>query len=218
MYAIHSRQEAPHENLQTVVEKHAHHVWQKKVSALQQQQFAKVSELVKKKPRKFILDSGCGTGKSTEILAARFPHHWVVGVDKSQVRLAKNAAWRDGLAKDNMILVRADVIDFWQQVIDAGWTVEKHFIFYPNPYPKKSQLNKRWHGHGIFPALLKTAQEFEVRSNWRIYLEEFQLAAQLLCPGLSGCIQRVDDSSEAMTAFERKYFEAGERCYALALL
>ena len=37
--------------------------------------------------RPFILDSGCGTGKSTQQLARQYPDHLVVGVDRSQARL-----------------------------------------------------------------------------------------------------------------------------------
>jgi SAM-dependent methyltransferase len=40
--------------------------------------------------RPVVLDSGCGTGRSTKFLAKRFPDHWVVGVDRSFVRITRN--------------------------------------------------------------------------------------------------------------------------------
>ena len=41
-----------------------------------------------------ILDSGCGTGRSTVLLGKMFPNHIIVGVDKSLVRLNRNAVYR----------------------------------------------------------------------------------------------------------------------------
>jgi tRNA G46 methylase TrmB len=43
-----------------------------------------------------ILDSGCGTGRSTKILARTHPNHLVIGVDRSFVRLTKEKANRQG--------------------------------------------------------------------------------------------------------------------------
>ena len=41
-----------------------------------------------------ILDSGCGTGRSTVLLGKVFPNHTIVGVDKSLVRLNRNSVYR----------------------------------------------------------------------------------------------------------------------------
>mmetsp|Transcript_53566 Transcript_53566/g.130440 ORF Transcript_53566/g.130440 Transcript_53566/m.130440 type:complete len:534 (+) Transcript_53566:1232-2833(+) len=40
--------------------------------------------------RPVVLDSGCGTGRSTRHLATIFPNHWVIGVDRSFVRISRN--------------------------------------------------------------------------------------------------------------------------------
>ena len=49
-----------------------------------------------------VLDSGCGTGRSTKILARDiYPHHLVIGVDRSFSRLTKT--------KDNRLSLGADV-------------------------------------------------------------------------------------------------------------
>ena len=42
------------------------------------------------KMRPVVLDSGCGTGRSTRYLATIFPNHWVIGVDRSFVRISRN--------------------------------------------------------------------------------------------------------------------------------
>ena len=217
MYTIKSQQTKPHDNLKQIVKKHLQTQWQKPVSDLQREIFNSINEKIKSQPKKIILDSGCGAGRSTEILAEKHPDHWVIGIDKSLSRLEKNKNFRDGSKNKNMILVRADVIDFWRQIIASDWSVGKHFILYPNPYPKKSQLTKRWHGHAIFPVLMQTAMQFELRSNWHLYLQEFEQAATIIYPDCNTKIQKLNPNQQALTAFEHKYFAAKQPCYSLRL-
>jgi tRNA G46 methylase TrmB len=43
-----------------------------------------------------VMDSGCGTGRSTRIIGSRSPSdHWVLGIDRSLVRLERNKGYRD---------------------------------------------------------------------------------------------------------------------------
>lgn len=78
---------------------------------------------------------------------------------------------------DNMLLLRADLVDFWILAArDGQWDIEEHLILYPNPYPKRSQLRQRWHGHPVFPVMLGLGGKITVRSNWRTYLDEMCLA------------------------------------------
>lgn len=213
------------------------------------------------KPRyRVVLDSGCGTGRSTASIAKSFPNVPVLGVDRSAVRLSKSGkAWssrnqwldsrqeeqrkviagnhdhssaneggdvmkparndqnenfvmgnevkersmktkfeveadrnpdvmvKRGIQADvkqekenipkNMLLLRADLVDFWILASrDNAWIVDAHFFLYPNPYPKRSQLRRRWHGHPVFPVMLRLGGKITVRSNWRVYLEEMCLA------------------------------------------
>ena len=53
-------------------------------------------------------------------------------------------------------------------------------FLYPNPWPKKKHLGRRWHGAPVFPALVKLGGELEMRSNWQTYLDEFALALACL--------------------------------------
>lgn len=216
-YSIQSQQIDPHEKLNEIVEKHLQTQWQKPVADVQREIFLSISKKISLQPKRIILDSCCGTGRSTQWLAKQYPEHWVIGIDKSLARLSRNKNWRDHEMNGNMILVRVDAIDFWQQVVANGWVVDKHFILYPNPYPKKSQLTKRWHGHAIFPVLIQTAKQFELRSNWLVYLQEFQQAAQLIDPDCETNIQQLDSGQSALTAFEQKYFAAQMRCYSLMI-
>ncbi len=134
-----------------------------------------------------ILDSGCGTGRSTHMLARAHPEAAVSGIDRSEARLEGPA-----LPPPNALLVRAECASFWRMLLqrdveraDSGGLrasrVRHHFILYPNPYPKAARLNLRWHGHPVLPVLVGgLGGTLELRSNWRVYLDEFLGATQRL--------------------------------------
>ena len=94
----------------------------------------------------------------------------------------------------------------------AKWPVTKHFVLYPNPWPKSKHLQRRWHGSAVFPEMIQIGQEIILRSNWRLYLEEFQAASTIA--GLTGELSSVIDD-EPLTPFEAKYKASGQECFQL---
>ena len=62
-----------------------------------------------------------------------------------------------------MVLVCGNCVDFWRLLWESGVRVERHTLFYPNPYPKVRDLSKRWHGDPAFGILLRLGGELEVR-------------------------------------------------------
>ncbi|EKX50740.1 hypothetical protein GUITHDRAFT_103331 [Guillardia theta CCMP2712] len=167
-----------------------------------------------------IIDSCCGTGRSTYNLARENPTSFVVGVDKSEVRLNRNRIFRESSngPAENMILVRANCIDFWRLIWQAGWKIDRHFILYPNPYPKPGQHFLRWHGSPAFPILLKMGGEIEVRASWRTYLEEMAIAAEEIGGVKDAVIEPLQfgkNLEKAISNFERKYVLAGQPIYRL---
>lgn len=119
--------------------------------------------------RRLILDSGCGTGRSTLAMARLMPSCDVVGVDKSLVRLQRTEVYRRyrGIppALDNAFLVRADLVDFWRLCLHHRIYPTHHFLLYPNPFPKQKSLKVRpptppWHAW-LMPVLTKlTSDDF----------------------------------------------------------
>jgi tRNA (guanine-N7-)-methyltransferase len=101
-----------------------------------------------------ILDSCCGVGESSRLLARAFPNHYVIGVDQSASRLARGGG-RAAECPANLDLVRADVVDYWRLLHEAGVRLDRHYLLYPNPWPKIGHLSRRWHGHPVFPTLLE---------------------------------------------------------------
>ena len=134
-----------------------------------------------------IIDSGCGTGKSSRMLALANPTIPVLGLDRSFVRLSKKIGPPQGRGSTeerdpkNLLLLRCDLITFWLRAADlveaSEWDVKLHTILYPNPYPKDKLLKSRIHGHPVFPFMLALdADTLVVRASWETYLREFSEA------------------------------------------
>jgi len=223
--AIISNQEGIHEKLDEVVKRHLTHAFQKPYQVHTEQAFAEMNTLVKafleaNPDGEIILDACCGVGQSTRLLAQQNPQALVIGVDKSDHRINRNVEGfdeGDGFTAENYQLVRADLNDFYRLVKAANWPVSKHYILYPNPWPKSKHLQRRWHGSAVFPQMTSIGEQLILRSNWRIYLEEFQQAAKFVV--LHGEINAlpVVDASQAMTPFEAKYQASGQICWQLTL-
>ena len=74
----------------------------------------------------FVLDSGCGTGKSTQQLAEQFPKHIVIGVDQSHARLARGGMKSELLRSGNYILLRAELTTLWRLLVKDHLRPDKH--------------------------------------------------------------------------------------------
>ncbi|QBY04729.1 SAM-dependent methyltransferase [Thalassotalea sp. HSM 43] len=199
-----------HESLTEVVEKHLRHEFKKPIADHTRAAFALVDEKVQNHGGPVILDACCGVGQSTRILAKQNPTALVIGVDKSDNRINRNV--EDIWQAENYILVRADLNDFYRLLVEAKWPVDKHYILYPNPWPKAKHLQRRWHGSAVFPYIIKVGKTLHLRSNWRLYLEEFQQAAAIA--GYSGALSTVNDE-QPLTPFEAKYKASEQTCYKL---
>ena len=209
-----STQRKAHPRLHEVVRRHLREPYRRTPSEAGRQAFASVATRLVAQP--FVLDGGCGTGASTFELARRFPDSLVIGVDKSAARLAvgtRKIAERD--APPNALLLRCDLVDFWQLAAAAQLRCAHQFLLYPNPWPKPEHLLRRWHAHPVLPAILALGGEIELRSNWRTYADEFAGALRV-------CGRRVTCAKLAvvlspLTPFEAKYSASGHalwRCRA----
>jgi tRNA (guanine-N7-)-methyltransferase len=110
----------------------------------------------------------------------------------------------------NMVFVRADLVDYWRLMAEAGIRLARHYILYPNPWPKIGHLARRWHAHPVFPFVPRLGGRLECRSNWNIYVEEFAVAGPADRPrGEMG----IFEAPSPLTPFERKYRDSGQTLY-----
>lgn len=226
--AIITNQSGIHEKLDEVVHKHLVHPFQKPYQGHTEQAFVEMDAVVQaflaNTPEgEIILDACCGVGQSTRVLAQQNPQALVIGVDKSAHRISRNVegfSQEEGYQAQNLHLVRADLNDFYRLVKEANWPVSKHYILYPNPWPKSKHLQRRWHGSAVFPQMTSIGKVLILRSNWPLYLQEFQQAAKQV--GLHGEITEVIACSDVqeqkpLTPFEAKYQASGQTCWQLFL-
>lgn len=207
-----SAQQSVHERLVDLVARHVNEPFRKPINDYNRLAFeASLAGWDRTAP--LILDAGCGVGHSTIQLARAFPDHWVIGVDQSQDRLSRRKPYPEALLPTNMVFVRADLVDYWRLVGESGLHLARHYILYPNPWPKIGHLARRWHGHPVFPFIPKLGGVLECRSNWSVYIAEFaQALEQVLGREVSwGAFE----APSPLTPFERKYRDSGQTLYRL---
>ena len=189
IYDINTSQTQIHKSLEKTISSHLKNKYQRPIPELQKNIFNKINSILSNNIKPIILDSGCGTAMSTQVLAKKFPDHWIIGIDRSITRLKKSEIYKDKntevinqyiFINNNQILVQADLFDFWELIynkinnkINNNWQIQKHYLLYPNPYPKAKHFKKRFHGHPVFPILLKLSEQIILRTNWDIYIQEF---------------------------------------------
>lgn len=211
-----SNQPGIHEHLAQVVARHAGSTFLKPISAHTQSAFEQGHATWQASGLPLILDAGCGVGMSTLRLAARFPSHFVLGVDQSSDRLSRELRW-EGPRPANCLTLRADLVDFWRLMLEHRMHPARHYLLYPNPWPKKAQLGRRWHGHPVFPAIVALGGLVECRSNWQTYIDEFA-AALMQLTGKAVATEAVpDDPAGPLTPFEEKYRRSGHGLWTCRL-
>ncbi|WP_416139438.1 tRNA (guanine(46)-N(7))-methyltransferase TrmB [Halomonas sp. HK25] len=211
--SIDTNQSGPHEDLAKRVARALEHPLRKPVAEHTRAAFESAGTwLAARLGMPLILDAGCGVGLSTRRLAARFPDHAVIGVDRSESRLSRE----HGSLPDNALLVRADLVDFWRLALADDWRPVRHYLLYPNPYPKAAHLKMRWQGHPVLPVILALGGRLELRSNWRLYVEEFALVV-LMATGREAQVAIHEPNGHPLTPFEQKYHASGQTLWKLAV-
>ncbi len=203
---ITSAQDGPHRDLESLVRRHMAHPFRKPILDYNCAAFAAALTACDQwqVDVPLILDAGCGVGWSTQRIAEAFPGHFVFGVDQSVDRIARG---KPVPMPANALLVRADLVDFWRLLAESGIRLARHYVLYPNPWPKIGHLARRWHGHAVFPVWRELGGELECRSNWCIYIEEMAQALTLLSGKPVAAEPYLTD--DPLTPFERKYLASG---------
>lgn len=207
--SVDSRQAGVHPRLVVLVQRHLTHPFRRPVADHSRHAFDGLAGRLAGDPRPRVLDAGCGTGASTLRLARLYPDAIVIGVDKSAHRL--QTGQRDAAAAGapgNALLLRCDLVDFWLLAAAARWRFAAQYLLYPNPWPKPEHVQRRWGAHPVLPSLLACGGRLELRTNWKIYAEEWSLALALA--GREAPLEVYDDAAQpALSPFEAKYRASG---------
>lgn len=205
-----SNQQGIHERLEEVVRRHMLTDFQRPIAEHAYQAWETLNKRWTS-ATPLVLDSGCGTAQSTRLLAAKYPDCLVVGVDRSLARLDRTQG-----VPDNALLLRTNLEDFWRLLSQYSVQLKAHYLLYPNPYPKAAQLRYRWHGSPVFSLMLGLSDELVLRSNWLLYLQEFESAASIARSEMhSSGVVALPKQAVPITVFEDKYQRSGQVLYEL---
>ncbi|MDU0353695.1 SAM-dependent methyltransferase [Paraglaciecola aquimarina] len=208
--SISTNQIGIHPNLEKVVTRHLASTSQKPFSEHTEIAFKHTMAWLAGWQGPLILDSCCGVGESTAHIAANHPEAKVIGVDKSALRTDKHSSYATSL--DNYLVIRADLNDFLRLLILENITLYKHYLLYPNPYPKSAHLQRRWYASSALPSIIKLGGILEVRSNWKLYIEEFSEALNIA--KINNTVNAYKSESP-ITPFERKYWLSGQQSWQM---
>ncbi|MBT8047836.1 MAG: SAM-dependent methyltransferase [Xanthomonadales bacterium] len=212
---VSSTQQDVHPRLDELLSRHLANEWSQPLHPPTIEAFQALEERVDCLRDHIVLDSGCGTGASTRRLARALPDCVVIGVDKSVNRLSRSGAEPYPRREGNAVFVRAELTTFWRLALRAGWRVHRHYLLYPNPWPKPGHLQRRWHAHPVFPDMLRLGGRLEMRCNWDIYALEFAHGVNRV---LGVNVRPGSPPDEpVMSPFERKYRNSGHRIYSVVV-
>ena len=208
--SISTNQTGIHQNLEKVVTRQLASVSQRPLSTHTQHAFEEVIDWLGKWQGELILDSCCGVGESTVNIARAHPNARVIGIDKSALRTDKHSSYASTL--QNYLVLRADLNDFLRLLVTSDKKLTKHYLLYPNPYPKSAHLQRRWYATSALKDILKLGGLLEVRSNWQLYIQEFSAALDIV--NVKNQVT-LFESDKAITPFERKYWQSGQSSWQL---
>ncbi len=213
---VSSRQREPHPRLREHVERHLDSRWLQPLHLPTVEAYGRLRDHPAfRVGRPLVLDSGCGTGYSTRRLAERFPNSLVIGADRSLARLARGGAASGFAAERNLVLLRAELASLWRLLLAEDRQLQRHYLLYPNPWPKAAHLGRRWHAHPVFPELLALGGEIEMRTNWKLYALEFAQAAGIACGEVVEA--REFQPQEPLSRFEEKYHARGQTLFQVTV-
>lgn len=168
------------------------------------------------------LEIGCGVGWHPIQYASEHPERFLIAIEHTRTRF-NSFERRLHTHKDlsNLLAVHSNAIPWITCAIQAA-SVSRIFLLHPNPYPKKSDQNKRWHAMPFADRLigvLKPGGEIYLATNERFYFEEardFWISnwGLELIEEKTFTIATVP-GGKPRTHFEKKYLNRGERCYEL---
>ncbi|NCN28219.1 hypothetical protein GW915_11655 [bacterium] len=174
-------------------------------------------------PKPRVLEIGCGVGLHPILYAKRHADRCVIAIESTHERYAK---FENRLARHrnltNVFSVHADA-RIWVSQNIAPASLERVFILYPNPYPKKRHSNLRWHSMPFTQTLIDALEPggvLEFSTNVREYAQasldtftkDFGLGFEsIFVPAQIPSLLKGD------THFERKYLESKQPCYRFCL-
>lgn len=167
---------------------------------------------------KIALEIGCGVGLHPILLAKRRPEWRIYGLERTKKKFEKfERRVKNHPELQHLVAIQDDGTS-WVIHRMPDKSIDELYLFYPNPYPKKHQRNKRFHFMPIFSLILKKLKMgglIYLRSNESWYLDEFKKVATRIWGMKLSAKKRVLTGE---THFEIKYLEQNQNCHELVFV
>jgi tRNA G46 methylase TrmB len=137
-----------------------------------------------------------------------------VAIEHTKTRFKKFEGRYKNHNLPNLLPIHADAIKWITHTLKEN-SVEEYFFLYPNPYPKKSDQNKRWHAMPFMKKIistLKTNGLLTLATNEYFYATE---AIDFLTNNWNLTLISNEKPMTYRTHFEKKYMQRGQECFNL---
>ncbi len=175
------------------------------------------------KNRKLTLELGCGRGDYTLALARQNPDQLFVGIDIQGERLWYGASQARGEKLNNILFLRLPLEKLTEYF--SAYTVDKIWLTFPDPYPKKKQSQKRLttpHFLKMYQKILKPAGLICLKTDdpglWQYTLETVQNMRGQIKKQMGDLYARKVLPAELaiQTHFEKKHLAQGKKIHFLS--
>ena len=167
------------------------------------------------------VEIGCGVGFHPLKYSAANPERFLVAIEHSSERFAKfERRIAHHPVRQNLLAVHEDAEAFFVHYFKPQ-TLDRILILYPNPYPKKVHLNRRWYGMPFAKYMvdcLKLDGQLTLATNEEFYAQEaIKFFTNYWGLGLveNSQLKASENSFAPRTHFEKKYLENGQTCFNL---
>lgn len=163
------------------------------------------------------LEIGAGAGLHAIRYSQQNPQRFLIALERTSKADRMLQRVRHHPDIKNLLALRCDAIP-WVTHFCPPQSLSRIFLLYPNPYPKSTHKNLRFHHMPFMSFLLsrlKSGGEITLATNEDFYAEEAQsiMASQW---GLeTKSVERLDSNFKGRTHFEKKYLNRGELCWNL---
>jgi tRNA (guanine-N7-)-methyltransferase len=166
------------------------------------------------------LELGCGTGMFALNYAEQHQARHLIAIEQTVTKFKTFSRAVELHQPHNLTPVHADAA-LWVERYVPKHSIERLFILYPNPYPKKKHRNLRWHYMPAMHAILNVMQPGSVVTlctNLRWLVDEAAAQFQRGWKLDLVSFETIQLGSRApLTRFEKKYLQRGEMCFELQL-
>lgn len=181
-----------------------------------QRWWASLNQASPRKNRLLHIEIGCGQGLHPIRWAQSHSQAGLVALERTKIKYAKFLSRLQSHPITSVFPVHQDATHWLPHNI-LPQSVDRFYFLYPNPYPKESQANKRWHRSPFFEFVLECLKQegfIEMSSNLPWYIEEAKLYCQEHWDLKLISEQRLflNDGYKPQTHFEKKYLIRGEPC------